>query len=108
MGRAGDLERSRRSGGSARIGPAAPSRTLGAYAGVRWHHFPRGVSEVGAQPRVEGSRTPVQLDGQPVQGLLPWLRLLLRSQHHTYLDLDAGQDFDRQIIVKINIGDVLA
>ncbi|HJQ86541.1 MAG TPA: radical SAM protein, partial [Propionibacteriaceae bacterium] len=27
---------------------------------------------------------------------------------HTYLDLDAGQDFDRQIIVKINIGDVLA
>ena len=27
---------------------------------------------------------------------------------HTYLDLDAGQDFDRQIIVKMNIGDVLA
>ena len=27
---------------------------------------------------------------------------------HTYLDLDAGQDFDRQIVVKINIGDVLA
>ncbi len=27
---------------------------------------------------------------------------------HTYLDLDAGADFDRQIIVKINIGDVLA
>ena len=27
---------------------------------------------------------------------------------HTYLDLDAGEDFDRQIIVKINIGDVLA
>src|SRR6185312_8366465 len=27
---------------------------------------------------------------------------------HTYLDLDAGDDFDRQIIVKINIGDILA
>ena len=27
---------------------------------------------------------------------------------HTYLDLDPGDDFDRQIIVKINIGDVLA
>jgi DNA repair photolyase len=27
---------------------------------------------------------------------------------HTYLDLDAGDDFDRQIIVKINIGDALA
>jgi DNA repair photolyase len=27
---------------------------------------------------------------------------------HTYLDLDAGEDFDRQIIVKINIADVLA
>jgi DNA repair photolyase len=27
---------------------------------------------------------------------------------HTYLDLDAGDDFDRQIIVKINIADVLA
>jgi DNA repair photolyase len=27
---------------------------------------------------------------------------------HTYLDLDAGDDFDRQIIVKINVADVLA
>jgi DNA repair photolyase len=27
---------------------------------------------------------------------------------HTYLDLDAGEDFDRQIIVKINVADVLA
>ena len=27
---------------------------------------------------------------------------------HTYLDLDACDDFDRQIIVKINVGDVLA
>ncbi|MFD4422551.1 Rv2578c family radical SAM protein [Agromyces sp. NPDC058484] len=26
---------------------------------------------------------------------------------HTYLDLDAGDDFDRQIIVKVNVGDVL-
>ena len=27
-----------------------------------------------------------------------------RNTPHTYLDLDAGDDFDRQIIVKINIG----
>jgi DNA repair photolyase len=27
---------------------------------------------------------------------------------HTYLDLDAGEDFDRQIIVKINVAEVLA
>jgi DNA repair photolyase len=27
---------------------------------------------------------------------------------HTYLDLDAGDDFDRQIIVKINVAEVLA
>ena len=26
---------------------------------------------------------------------------------HTYLDLDAGDDFDRQIIVKVNVGEVL-
>jgi DNA repair photolyase len=26
---------------------------------------------------------------------------------HTYLDLDAGDDFDRQIIVKVNVADVL-
>lgn len=26
---------------------------------------------------------------------------------HTYLDLDGGDDFDRQIIVKVNVGDVL-
>ncbi|MFP5282388.1 MAG: Rv2578c family radical SAM protein, partial [Actinomycetes bacterium] len=29
-------------------------------------------------------------------------------QTHTYLDLDAGNDFDRQIVVKINIAEVLA
>src|SRR4029453_9646686 len=27
---------------------------------------------------------------------------------HTYLDLNSGDDFNRQIIVKINVGDVLA
>jgi DNA repair photolyase len=27
---------------------------------------------------------------------------------HTYLDLDAGDDFDRQIVVKVNVGRVLA
>lgn len=27
---------------------------------------------------------------------------------HTYLDLDAGDDFDRQIIVKVNVAEVLA
>ena len=26
---------------------------------------------------------------------------------HTYLDLDAGADFDRQIVVKVNVGRVL-
>ncbi|SHG13438.1 intein-containing Rv2578c family radical SAM protein [Streptoalloteichus hindustanus] len=27
---------------------------------------------------------------------------------HTYLDLDAGRDFDSQVIVKVNVGEVLA
>ena len=27
---------------------------------------------------------------------------------HTYLDLDAGKDFDSQIIVKVNVAEVLA
>jgi hypothetical protein len=32
----------------------------------------------------------------------------LAPRYSSYLDLDFGDDFDRQIIVKINIGDVLA
>lgn len=38
----------------------------------------------------------------------PRHRVRRRRNTHTYFDLDAGEDFDRQIIVKINIGDVLA
>jgi hypothetical protein len=38
----------------------------------------------------------------------PGHRIRLQRNTHTYLDLDAGEDFDRQIIVKINTGDILA
>jgi len=35
------------------------------------------------------------------------LRFLLRSPHHTYLGFDAGRDFEREIVVKVNAPEVV-
>ena len=35
------------------------------------------------------------------------LRLLLRPPTHTYLGMDAGRDFEREIVVKVNVPEVL-
>ena len=56
----------------------------------------------------EGVAHAVPLDGQPVPGLQPCLRVLLRPPTHTYLDFDAGRDFEREIVVKVNAPEVRA
>ena len=104
----GDFERGRRPRGATGAGPAAQSRAVRAYAGVCGHHLSRGAGEVGAQPDTGGGRAAVQLDGQPYRGCSHGCVYCFARRTHTYLDLDAGDDFDRQIIVKINIGDMLA
>jgi DNA repair photolyase len=44
----------------------------------------------------------------PMRGCLHQCTYCFARPTHNYLDLDAGRDFDTQIIVKVNVGDVLA
>lgn len=44
----------------------------------------------------------------PMRGCLHQCTYCFARPTHTYLDLDAGKDFDTQIIVKVNAADVLA
>ena len=50
---------------------------------------------------------PVRVDDQPVPGLQPCLRYCFARNTHTYLDLDAGADFDSKVVVKVNAGELL-
>lgn len=44
----------------------------------------------------------------PMRGCLHQCTYCFARPTHNYLDLDAGRDFDTQIIVKVNVADVLA
>ncbi|MEX1078951.1 MAG: Rv2578c family radical SAM protein [Homoserinimonas sp.] len=44
----------------------------------------------------------------PMRGCLHQCTYCFARPTHSYLDLDAGRDFDTQIIVKVNVADVLA
>ena len=71
------------------------------------HPLLRGALEVGAQQGAGGVADAVPLDDQPVQGMQACLHVLLRSPTHTYLGFDAGRDFEREIVVKVNVPEVL-
>ena len=50
---------------------------------------------------------PVRVDDQPVPGLHACVRLLLRPPDPRVPGLDAGRDFEREIVVKVNVPEVL-
>ena len=50
----------------------------------------------------------VPLDDQPVQGMHPCVFYCFARPTHTYLDFDAGRDFEREIVVKVNAPEVAA
>src|SRR3954454_14944048 len=54
------------------------------------------------------SRLPFTWTVNPYRGCSHACTYCFARDTHTYLDLDAGDDFDRQIIVKVNVVDVLA
>src|SRR3954451_22210245 len=54
------------------------------------------------------SRLPFTWTVNPYRGCSHACTYCFARNTHTYLDLDAGDDFDRQIIVKVNVVDVLA
>ena len=60
------------------------------------------------EPRAGRVGDAVRLDGEPLPGLQHACAYCFARGTHEYLDLDAGRDFDSQIVVKINVADVLA
>ncbi|WP_200171212.1 Rv2578c family radical SAM protein [Tomitella cavernea] len=55
----------------------------------------------------EGARLPFRWTVNPMRGCLHQCRYCFARPTHEYLDLDAGKDFDTQIVVKMNVAAVL-
>ncbi len=74
------------------------------FAGVTFHE----VLAKSALNRVPGqSQMPFGWTINPYRGCSHACVYCFARPTHEYLDLDAGDDFDRQIIVKVNVADVL-
>jgi DNA repair photolyase len=74
------------------------------FAGVTFHE----VLAKSALNRVPGqSAMPFGWTINPFRGCQHACVYCFARPTHTYLDLDAGDDFDRQIIVKVNVAEVL-
>ena len=74
------------------------------FAGVTFHEV-RCRSALNHVP--EASRVPFRWTINPYRGCTHGCVYCFARNTHTYLDLDAGSDFDSQIVVKINIAEVL-
>ncbi|WP_420124084.1 Rv2578c family radical SAM protein [Nakamurella sp.] len=74
------------------------------FAGVTFHE----VHAKSALNRVPGgSPMPFAWTVNPYRGCSHGCVYCFARQTHTYLDLDAGRDFDTEIVVKTNVGSVL-
>jgi DNA repair photolyase len=74
------------------------------FAGMVFHE----VEAKSALNRVpDASRMPFTWTVNPYRGCSHGCVYCFARNTHTYLDLDAGADFDSQIVVKVNIGRVL-
>jgi DNA repair photolyase len=75
------------------------------FAGITFHEV-LAKSALNQVPKAAG--LPFNWTVNPYRGCSHGCVYCFARNTHTYLDLDAGDDFDRQIIVKINVADVLA
>lgn len=74
------------------------------FDGVTFHE----VLAKSALNRVPGAGAlPFGWTVNPYRGCSHACRYCFARPTHNYLDLDAGEDFDRQIVVKVNVADVL-
>ena len=74
------------------------------FAGITFHE----VLAKSALNKVPGqSAMPFGWTINPYRGCSHACVYCFARPTHTYLDLDAGDDFDRQIIVKVNVAEVL-
>src|SRR5439155_14286210 len=68
--------------------------------GIRFHEI-RARSALNRVP--ERSRMPFRWTVNPYRGCMHACVYCFARPTHTYLDLDAGRDFEREIVVKVNV-----
>lgn len=92
--------------GLARLNNLITSVTTPEFAGVTFHE----VVAKSALNRVPGgdSALPFGWTINPYRGCSHACVYCFARPTHEYLDLDGGDDFDRQIVVKVNVAEVLA
>jgi DNA repair photolyase len=92
--------------GLARLNNLVASVTTPEFAGVTFHE----VVAKSALNRVPGgdSTLPFGWTINPYRGCSHACVYCFARPTHEYLDLDGGDDFDRQIVVKVNVAEVLA
>ena len=88
-----------------RLGNLVRSVTTPEFAGMRFHE----VVAKSALNHVPGdSAMPFNWTINPYRGCSHACTFCFARNTHTYLDLDAGKDFDSEIVVKVNVAEVLA
>jgi DNA repair photolyase len=75
------------------------------FAGITFHEV---LAKSALNKVPAASAVPFNWTVNPYRGCSHGCVYCFARGTHTYLDLDAGDDFDRQIIVKINVAEVLA
>ncbi|WP_221586401.1 Rv2578c family radical SAM protein [Microbacterium sp. G2-8] len=74
------------------------------FAGLTFHEV---VAKSALNRVPDASPMPFRWTINPYRGCSHQCVYCFARQTHTYLDLDAGDDFDRQVVVKVNVADVL-
>lgn len=86
------------------LGGLVRTVTTPEFAGMTFHE----VAARSALNRVpSASAMPFDWTVNPYRGCSHACAYCFARQTHTYLDLDAGRDFDEQIVVKVNVAEVL-
>jgi DNA repair photolyase len=89
--------------GMGRIANLVRTVTTPEFRGITFHE----VVAKSALNRVPGTALPFNWTINPYRGCSHACKFCFARQTHSYLDLDVGDDFDRQIVVKTNVVDVL-
>ncbi|MEH1097980.1 Rv2578c family radical SAM protein [Micromonospora sp. CPCC 205561] len=86
--------------------PGAVARTFDTpgFAGMTFYEI-QAKSIINRVPGA--SRVPFEWTINPYRGCSHACRYCFARNSHTYLDLDAGADFDRKVIVKVNAGELV-
>ncbi|MFT4305495.1 MAG: Rv2578c family radical SAM protein [Microbacterium sp.] len=88
-----------------RLGSLVRTVTTPEFAGVTFHEV---VCRSALNRVPTASAMPFSWTVNPYRGCTHACAYCFARQTHTYLDLDAGRDFDSQIVVKVNVAEVLA